>query len=41
MTNTQHMQQELDYAKMARGANAAMYAVERYVRECGLERGLR
>ena len=39
MTNTQHMQPRLDYAKAAPGANAAMYTVERYVRECGLERG--
>jgi AhpD family alkylhydroperoxidase len=40
MTNIQHTQPRLDYAKAAPGANAAMYAVERYVRECGLERGL-
>jgi AhpD family alkylhydroperoxidase len=40
MTSTQHTQPRLDYAKAAPGANAAMYAVERYVRECGLERGL-
>jgi alkylhydroperoxidase family enzyme len=36
-TQTQAM---LDYPKAAPGANAAMYAVERYVRECGLDRGL-
>ncbi len=40
MTNTQHMQPRLDYAKVAPGAREAMYAVERYVRECGLERRL-
>ena len=40
MTDTQHMQPRLDYAKAAAGANAAMYAVEKYVRDCGLERGL-
>jgi AhpD family alkylhydroperoxidase len=40
MTNTQHMQPRLDYAKAAPGAREAMYAVERYVRECGLERRL-
>jgi AhpD family alkylhydroperoxidase len=40
MTNTQHTQPRLDYAKTAPGANSAMYAVERYVRECGLECGL-
>ena len=40
MTNTQYTQPRLDYAKAAPGANAAMYGVERYVRECGLERGL-
>jgi len=34
------MQPRLDYAKVAPGAREAMYAVERYVRECGLERGL-
>ncbi len=40
MTNTQHMHPRLDYAKAAPGAREAMYAVERYVRECGLERRL-
>ena len=40
MTDTQHMQPRLDYAKAAPGANTAMYAVEKYVRDCGLERGL-
>jgi AhpD family alkylhydroperoxidase len=40
MMRTQHTQARLEYAKAAPGANAAMYAVERYVRECGLERGL-
>jgi AhpD family alkylhydroperoxidase len=34
------MQPRLDYAKVAPGAREAMYAVERYVRECGLERRL-
>jgi AhpD family alkylhydroperoxidase len=36
----QHTQARLEYAKAAPGANAAMYAVESYVRESGLERGL-
>jgi AhpD family alkylhydroperoxidase len=40
MTSTQRTQPRLDYTKAAPGANSAMYAVERYVRECGLERGL-
>ncbi len=40
MTNTQHIQPRLDYAKAAPGAREAMYAVEKYVRECGLERRL-
>src|ERR1035437_8833660 len=40
MTNTQHMHPRLDYAKAAPGAREAMYAVERYVRECGFERRL-
>jgi len=40
MTNTQHMHSRLDYAKVAPCAREAMYAVERYVRECGLERRL-
>ena len=40
MTDTQHMQPRLEYAKAAAGANTAMYAVEEYVRDCGLERGL-
>jgi len=40
MTDTQHMQPRLDYAKAAPGANTAMYAVEKHVRDCGLERGL-
>jgi AhpD family alkylhydroperoxidase len=40
MTNTQHMQPRLDFAKVAPGARDAMYAVERYVRECGIERRL-
>jgi AhpD family alkylhydroperoxidase len=40
MTNTQHIQPRLDYAKAAPGAREAMYAVEQYVRECGLERRL-
>lgn len=31
------MQPRLDYANVAPGALKAMYAVERYVRECGLE----
>src|SRR5437764_199585 len=31
------MQPRLDYSKAAPGAAAAMYAVERYVRKCGLE----
>lgn len=31
------MQLRLDYANVAPGALKAMYAVERYVRECGLE----
>ncbi|MEO8592337.1 MAG: carboxymuconolactone decarboxylase family protein [Candidatus Solibacter sp.] len=31
------MQPRLDFAKVAPGARDAMYAVERYVRECGLE----
>lgn len=31
------MQPRLDYANVAPGALNAMYAVERYVRECGLE----
>jgi AhpD family alkylhydroperoxidase len=38
MTNIQHTQPRLDYAKAAPGAHAAMYAME--VREGGLERGL-
>lgn len=37
MTNTQHMQSRLDYERVAPGAREAMYAVERYVRGCGLE----
>ena len=37
MTDTQHMQPRLDYGKAAPGANQAMYAVERYVKQCGLE----
>jgi AhpD family alkylhydroperoxidase len=37
MTNIQHMQPRLEYAKTAPGAREAMYAVEKYVRECGLE----
>ena len=40
MTNTQHIQPRLDYAKAAPGAREAMYAVEQYVRESGLERRL-
>lgn len=40
MTNTRHIQPRLDYAKAAPGAREAMYAVEQYVRECGLERRL-
>ena len=40
MTNTQHIQPRLDYAKAAPGAREAVYAVEQYVRECGLERRL-
>ena len=40
MTDTQHIQPRLDYAKAAPGAREAMYAVEQYVRECGLERRL-
>jgi alkylhydroperoxidase family enzyme len=40
MTNTPQMEPRLDYAGAAPGAAAAMYAVERYVRDCGLERRL-
>jgi AhpD family alkylhydroperoxidase len=40
MTNTQQMEPRLDYAKASPGSTAAMHAVERYVRECGLERRL-
>jgi AhpD family alkylhydroperoxidase len=40
MTNTRQMEPRLDYAGAAPGAAAAMYAVERYVRDCGLERRL-
>jgi AhpD family alkylhydroperoxidase len=40
MTNTQHIQPRLDYARAAPGAREAMYAVEQYVRECGLDRRL-
>ena len=40
MTNTQHIQPRLDYAKAAPGTREAMNAVEQYVRECGLERRL-
>ena len=40
MMRTQHTQARLEYAKAAPGASAAMYSVERYVRECGLERRL-
>ena len=37
MTDDQHTQPRLDYAKVAAGAAQAMYALERYVRHCGLE----
>src|ERR1035437_4136158 len=40
MTNTEHMQPRFDYAEAAPGAVTAMYALERYVRDCGLERRL-
>jgi AhpD family alkylhydroperoxidase len=40
MTKTQPIESRLDYAKAAPGAREAMYAVEQYVRECGLERRL-
>jgi AhpD family alkylhydroperoxidase len=37
MTDTTHMQPRLDYAKAAPKAMEALYAVERYVRNSGLE----
>lgn len=37
MTNTPLMQPRLDYAKTAPGAMQAMYAIEHYVRGCGLD----
>jgi AhpD family alkylhydroperoxidase len=37
MTDTRQMQPRLDYAKLAPKAVEAMYAVERYVRNSGLE----
>ena len=40
MTDTRQMQPRLDYAKLAPKAVEAMYAVERYVRNSGLEPGL-
>jgi alkylhydroperoxidase family enzyme len=40
MTDTRQMQPRLDYAKLAPKAEEAMYAVERYVRNSGLEPGL-
>ncbi len=40
MTDSQQIQPRLDVAKAAPGAREAMYAVEQYVRECGLERRL-
>jgi AhpD family alkylhydroperoxidase len=40
MSETQHMQPRLDYAKLAPKVIEAMYAVERDVRNSGLEPGL-
>lgn len=37
---TQHFQPRLDYGAVAPGARTAMYALERYVRDCGLEGSL-
>jgi AhpD family alkylhydroperoxidase len=34
------MQPRLDFTKITPGANQAMYALERYVRQCGLEPSL-
>jgi AhpD family alkylhydroperoxidase len=34
------MQRRLDFAKAAPGARRAMYALQKYVEECGLERSL-
>jgi AhpD family alkylhydroperoxidase len=40
MTDTKQMQPRLDYKKLAPKAVEALYAVERYVRDSGLEPGL-
>ena len=40
MTGTHEMQPRLDYGKVAPGAVQAMYGLERYVRQCGLETSL-
>jgi hypothetical protein len=37
MTDTKHTQPRLDYTKVAPKAMEAMFAVERYVRNTGLE----
>ena len=37
MNATQHPQPRINHSKVSPGANQAMYAIERYVRQCGLE----
>ena len=37
MSATQHPQPRIDHSKVSPGANQAMYAIERYVRQCGLD----